>query len=153
MHEFTAPPERQPPTPPDLQPAETVNSAAAARIMVVEDDFLIATDMESALTEAGFEVVVAGSAEEALTIVASERPSLVVMDIRLSGALDGIDAALELFRRYELRSVFATAHSDAAAQARAAPAQPLGWLVKPYTAASLVAAVRAALQPDSSPPD
>ncbi|MDW6020261.1 response regulator [Mesorhizobium sp. BAC0120] len=146
MHEFTAPPDRQSPTSPDLQAVEPVDSAAAARILVVEDDFLIATDMESALTEAGFEVAVAGSAEQALAIAASDRPSLVVMDIRLSGALDGIDAALELFRRYGLRSVFATAHSDPAAQARAAPAQPLGWLVKPYTSASLVAVVRTALR-------
>jgi DNA-binding NarL/FixJ family response regulator len=116
------------------------------RVLIVEDDFLIASDAQSALIEAGFEVVgVAASAEEANQIVSTRRPALVIMDIRLIGRRDGVDLALELFRSHGLRCIFATAHIDAEAQRRAEPAQPLGWLPKPYRPAALVALVQRVL--------
>jgi DNA-binding NarL/FixJ family response regulator len=116
------------------------------RILVVEDDFLVAMQMESALTEAGFEVAgVAASGEDAIALALSERPRLVVMDIRLAGDRDGIDTALHLFAEHGIRCVFATAHHDEHSRRRAAPAGPLGWLHKPYTMASLVGMVRGAL--------
>ncbi len=118
-----------------------------ARILIVEDDFLVASDMEAALTEAGFELAgMASSAEQALELAKAERPALAVMDIRLAGKRDGIDAALELFRTLGIRCVFATAHYDEVTKARAEPAQPLAWVPKPYAMASLVDTVRAALQ-------
>jgi two-component system, response regulator PdtaR len=120
-----------------------VDFGGERRVLIVEDDFLIATDAQSALTEAGFAVVaIAASAEEALQIVAVRQPALVIMDIRLMGRRDGIDLALELFRKHGLRCLFATAHIDAEVRKRAEPAQPLGWLPKPYTSASLVALVQ-----------
>ena len=118
----------------------------AERIMVVEDDFLVAMQMESALTDAGFEVAgVASSGEDAIGLALSERPRLVVMDIRLAGDRDGIDTALQLFAERGIRCIFATAHQDEQARKRAAPAVPLGWLQKPYTMTSLVGMVRQAL--------
>ncbi|PBB42247.1 response regulator [Mesorhizobium sp. WSM3866] len=150
MTELAAPHGRRRPIPTKAASAEPVAAALPTRILVVEDDFLISLEMESTLTAAGFEVVVVGSGEEALDSAAADRPDLVVMDIRLSGAMDGIQTALELFRIYGLRSVFATAHSDSDVRARAAPAEPLGWLVKPYTPASLLSAIRSALRPGSS---
>ncbi|MGX8008862.1 response regulator [Mesorhizobium sp. ORM8.1] len=126
--------------------AEETNAAAPVRILIVEDDFLISLEAESTLVAAGFEVHVVGSGEEALMVVAADCPALAIMDIRLAGRMDGIEAALQLFRNHGLRSVFATAHSDPAMRGRAGPAEPLGWLVKPYSPASLLAAVRTALQ-------
>jgi DNA-binding response OmpR family regulator len=118
-----------------------------ARILLVEDDYLIASQVEVALTEAGFEIAgVATSAEEAVALGASERPILAVMDIRLDGRRDGIDAAVELFRTHGIRSVLATAHSDKTARRRAEGAAPLAWLPKPYSMASLVEVVRRALR-------
>ena len=116
-----------------------INFGNEPRVLIVEDDFLIADDARAALIGAGFDVVgIAASAEEATRVVAAQWPALVIMDIRLNGRRDGIDLALELFRTHGLRSIFATAHMDAEVQKRAAPAQPLGWLPKPYTSASLV---------------
>jgi DNA-binding NarL/FixJ family response regulator len=116
--------------------------ALAARILIVEDDYLVATQMEAALTDAGFDVAgVAASAEEALALAIARRPALVVMDVRLSGKRDGIDAALELFGSLGIRCVFATAHHDAKVRVRAKAAAPLGWVPKPYTMAALVDAV------------
>lgn len=118
------------------------DSRDSFRILIVEDDYLVASDIEAALTTAGLEVVgVAASAEEAIALAASHAPSLAVMDIRLAGERDGIDAALELFREHGLRCIFATAHADDDARHRAAPAKPLAWLQKPYSVASLVALI------------
>ncbi len=126
-------------------PAKAI--AKTPRVLIVEDDYLVAMQMESALTEAGFDVAgLAGSADEALELVAAQPPVLVVMDVRLSGQRDGIDAALELFKKYGVRCVFATAHHTAEARARAEPAQPLAWVPKPYTMPALIDAVRSAFR-------
>lgn len=112
------------------------------RILVVEDEFLIALQTEAALADAGFEVIgVATTAEEAVGLARTQRPSLAVMDVRLASARDGIDAARELFREFNIRCIFATAHDDPDTRRRAEPYAPLGWLAKPYTMTSLVALV------------
>lgn len=117
------------------------------RILVVEDDYLISTEMEAELTAAGFDVVgVASSAREAIRLAHQERPHLVVMDIRLEGTSDGVEAAIEIFNSHGIRSIFASAYYDAETRRRAQPSSPLGWLPKPYTMDSLVSAVRAALR-------
>jgi two-component system, response regulator PdtaR len=69
----------------------------------------------------------------------------VVMDIRLIGQRDGIDAAIEICRNTGIRCVFATAHRDTQTLARAEAAAPLGWLTKPYTRDMLVETVKRAL--------
>lgn len=125
----------------DRQPADPV------RILVVEDDFLISMSVEDALVHEGFEVVgVTRTAEEAIDQAGAIRPSFAIMDIRLAGARDGVDAAIEIFRRYGIRCIFATAHADAEIQARALAASPLGWLQKPYSMHSLVDLVRTAVR-------
>jgi two-component system, response regulator PdtaR len=121
--------------------------AAVERILVVEDDFLVATQMEAALTDAGFEIAgVATSADEAVALAASERPALCVMDIRLAGVRDGVEAAIEISETLGIRCIFATAHTDPGVRTRAEKAVPLGWLQKPFSMASLVDLVRAALR-------
>lgn len=88
------------------------------------------------------------SAEAAIEHAVASRPALVVMDIRLRGARDGIDAALEIYRRTGVRCLFATAHQDQAVRDRARPADPLGWLPKPYPPGALVRLIRDLLQPE-----
>jgi two-component system, response regulator PdtaR len=121
-------------------------TAGAAPILIVEDDYLIAMQAEDALLEAGFDLVgIAASADQAVALAQAHRPVLAIMDIRLAGKRDGIDAALELFRNHNIRCIFASAHSDHEVMTRAEPARPLAWLQKPYTMHSLIAAVWAAL--------
>lgn len=115
-------------------------------ILLVEDDFLVGMEVEAGLREAGYAVAgIAPTAEEAVELAASHRPALVVMDIRLAGERDGIDAALEIFRTLGIRSLFASAHVDAQVRARAEAARPLGWVGKPYRVETLLAAVGDAL--------
>jgi DNA-binding NarL/FixJ family response regulator len=114
--------------------------------LVVEDDFLVAMQIEAALTDAGFALSgTAASGEEAIAMATAIRPALVLMDIRLAGQMDGVDAALTLFREQGIRCIFATAHHDPEVRRRAAPAEPLGWLQKPYTMPAMLEAVRLGL--------
>jgi two-component system, response regulator PdtaR len=138
------------------------NSAGSAeqaepptRILIVEDDFVVADEIDRALSEAGFDVAgVAVSAEEAMELAEAQKPALAVMDVRLAGEDDGINAALEIFRKFGIRCIFATAQYDQHSLERAQPAMPLGWLQKPYSIVSLVDAVRRALKElDGNPPN
>ena len=102
--------------------------------------------IEEALLSAGLQVVgTATTADEALDFAGQERPALVVMDVRLAGGSDGISAARELFQRFNIRCIFATANDDLHIRHGAEPYAPLGWLTKPYTMESLVVTIVDAL--------
>jgi CheY-like chemotaxis protein len=130
----------------DDKPSAAISAAEQPPILVVEDDFLVAMQIEAALTDAGFALSgTAASGEEAIAMATAIRPALVLMDIRLAGQMDGVDAALTLFREQGIRCIFATAHHDPEVRRRAAPAEPLGWLQKPYTMPAMLEAVRLGL--------
>jgi two-component system, response regulator PdtaR len=129
-----------------LPGAMRLDAQPSHRILVAEDDLFVGVQYEDVLTEAGFEVLdVATTAKEAIEIAQDHRPVLAIMDIRLAGSPDGVDAALEIHQRFGIRSIFVTAYSDAEVRARAAPARPLAWLSKPVSYPRLLAAVRAAI--------
>lgn len=120
----------------------------AHQVLIVEDEFFVALDLETTLQQAGYEVVgVASNAADAVRLAEEHQPSVVVMDVRIAGERDGVDTAIELFERLGIRSIFASAHHDPGTMARAARANAAGWLAKPYSSASLIAAVEAALEP------
>src|SRR5215475_8318597 len=82
------------------------------RILVAEDDLFVGVQYEDALSEAGFEVLdIATTAKEVIEIAQDQKPVLAIMDIRLAGSPDGVEAALEIHRRFGIRSIFATAFS------------------------------------------
>jgi CheY-like chemotaxis protein len=120
----------------------------ARRVLVVEDEFFLAVQIEEWLLEGGFEVVdVVHTAEEAVAVADTERPDLVIMDIRLASETDGIAAALEILDRTGIRCIFATAFADAATRERGEKARPFAWLGKPVTEDALLGAVKAAFGP------
>lgn len=138
-------PDRNSPSPAEETP-RTEGKQDQPRVLVVEDDFLIAMQTEVALIAAGFEVVgPAATAEDAVALAHEANPTLAVMDIRLASSRDGIDAARQLYQDLAIRCIFATAHDDAHTRGRAEPYAPLGWLPKPYTMASLITVVAEAL--------
>ena len=127
-------------------PEPGVAASIGPRILIVEDDFFVALDLEAGLVNAGMVVVgPARTAEEAVALARAENPQLAVMDIRLASARDGIDAALDLYRDFGIRSIFASAHADPMFRKRAEPASPLGWLQQPYTVDAVVRSVRQAI--------
>jgi DNA-binding NarL/FixJ family response regulator len=114
-------------------------------VLIVEDELLIALELERELIAAGFEVVgMARTAEEAVNTAERGRPDAVLMDIRLGGARDGVDAALEIWQRFEIRSVFVSGNIDDAMRQRAAAARPLGFVSKPFFASQIVGLLRSA---------
>lgn len=115
---------------------------ASLRVAVVEDEPFVRLDIELALQSAGHQVVGgADSADGAVELAASQKPDLMIMDVRLQGARDGVDAAIEIWQRFGIRSVFASANLDASLRARAAAANPLGFVDKPFMSSTLVAAL------------
>ena len=104
------------------------------RVLIVEDEFFISLHTKDLLHALGHTVVaIAVSADEAVSIAEQEGADVVLMDIRLIGPRDGIDAAEEIYRRFGISSVFVTANTDVQTRRRAASVQPLGFLEKPLT--------------------
>ncbi len=104
-----------------------------ARILVVEDDRIVAWDIQQQLSRIGHTVVgVAARGEKAVELALSTKPHLVLMDIRLEGAMDGIETAQEIRRFIETPIVFLTAYTDDETLRRASQAEPLGYLLKPF---------------------
>ncbi|WP_246622833.1 response regulator [Rhizobium laguerreae] len=131
------------PPPTDANGERAAGGGNPIRILIVEDEFLIALELEYRLRDAGFEVIgIAATAGEALSIAASDLPALAIMDIRLADRTDGIQAAIELNATLGVRSIFASAHADPETRKRAAAASPIGWLQKPYQAEALINLIR-----------
>jgi two-component system, response regulator PdtaR len=104
------------------------------RVLIVEDEFYISLHTRVLLQALGHVVVaVAVSAEQAISIAGRERPDVVLMDIRLTGSRDGIDAADEISDRFGIGSIFVTANTDRETRRRAEAVRPLGFLEKPLT--------------------
>jgi CheY-like chemotaxis protein len=88
-------------------------------ILIVEDEVIVATDLSRKLERLGYEVCgTAMEGEEAVALASSLRPHLVLMDIRLEGSMDGIEAARAICRNLDVPIVYLTAHSDTATLAR-----------------------------------
>ena len=103
------------------------------RILIVEDEAVVAMDLEDRLASLGYQLVdQAVSAEEAVRLTQEHRPDLVLMDIRLRGDMDGIAAAQAIHRRFQIPVIFLTAYSDDETLARAKLAEPFGYLLKPF---------------------
>jgi diguanylate cyclase (GGDEF)-like protein len=119
----------------------------AKRILVIEDERIIARDICKTLEEMGYVVCGTGrSSNEALDQAAAHHPDLVLMDIRIDGQLDGVEAAAELKRRRKVPVVFLTGNTDEDTLERAVRAEPDGYLSKPFTRATLRSAIEVALQ-------
>lgn len=126
----------------------------ALGVLVVEDERIISLALTSLLKGLGHRVVACvPSGEEALRAVEEHRPDLVLMDIRLEGGMDGIDAATAIRRRQGPPVAFTSAYTDEATRARAQEAEPLAFLSKPVNALDVAALARrlAEAAPDLSP--
>lgn len=116
------------------------------RIMVVEDEGLVALDMQSKLGSMGYEVpAVVASAAEAVAKAGQLRSDLVLMDIQLEGEMDGVQAAEQIGRDYHIPVVFLTAYADEKTLEYAKVTGPFGYLLKPFEERDLYATVEISL--------
>src|SRR6187551_216072 len=120
-------------------------SEVAQRILVVEDQRLIAADIENTLKKLGYVVVgSASSGEDAISKADEARPELVLMDVRLRGEMDGIQAAEIIRDRFNVPVVYLTAYADEETILRAKKTTPFGYLVKPFNERELRATIEIA---------
>ena len=116
------------------------------RILIVEDELIVAMDLKQILEQYGLEVVgIAESAYVALQIALETRPDLALMDINLAGQMNGIETARQLRQSYGIPSVFLTAYCDDTTLANVAEEMPYGYLIKPFSSRELKVALQIAL--------
>ena len=107
---------------------------AKANILIVEDDFVIAKVLAESLQELGYQVAgIVSTGEEAVERAAKVHPDLVLMDIRLKGEMDGIEAGEQIAGELHIPLVYLTAYSDERTVERAKITEPYGYLIKPFT--------------------
>jgi PAS domain S-box-containing protein len=119
---------------------------AQTQILIVEDDPIIARDLEETLTRSGYKVIaIASSGEEAVKKVVEHQPDLILMDIVLKGSMDGIEATACILARCDLPFVYLSAYSDSETLKRAKSTRPFGYVIKPFTEHELALAIETAL--------
>lgn len=103
------------------------------RILVVEDELIVAEDLKMTLITLGYEVVgTSGTGEGAIEIARKERPDIILMDIMLAGELDGITTADRIRAIMPVPVIYITAYADDRLIARAKKTEPFGYIVKPF---------------------
>lgn len=120
----------------------------SAKILIVEDDPLIAGWIEEILVAAGMDIGgLASSAAEALALATESQFSLALVDIGIPGSLDGIELACLLRNNHAIPTIFLTGRGDAETAERARAATPVGFLRKPFRPAQVFNAIERALTP------
>ncbi|MFY7899572.1 MAG: response regulator transcription factor [Chitinophagaceae bacterium] len=116
------------------------------RILIVEDEPLIAVDIEQILTNINFEVsAIAFTPEEAIKQLKTNTPDAILLDINLDDTKDGIDIAEIINQQYQLPFIFLTSHADRATLERAKKTKPAGYIVKPFDEKDVLAGLEIAL--------
>ncbi|HOT44033.1 MAG TPA: response regulator [Spirochaetota bacterium] len=116
------------------------------RILIVEDEAIIGMHLKSSLAGLGYDVVgLVKNAEEALRECGAQRPDLILMDIVMPGAMDGIEAARVIMKTYDIPVVYLTGNADMATVARARETNPYGYVIKPINAQHLFSTIDTAL--------
>ena len=117
------------------------------RALIVEDEALIAEELRERLLRLGFTVIAAvSSGEEGVEIATRESPDLVLMDIRLSGDKDGVQAAREIREQVDVPIVYLTAHSDKRTVERANQTDHDGFILKPFLRRELHSTIEVAVK-------
>ena len=119
---------------------------AGARILVVEDERIVAEDIQDILKSLGHSVCgVASSGEEAIEKAGETRPDLVLMDIMLDGKMDGVEAAEQISAPLDIPVVYLTAYADDSTLERAKLTSPYGYVLKPFEERDVHSAIEMAL--------
>lgn len=117
-------------------------TAAKPKILVVEDEFIVAFEMKVALEGMGYTVCgMASSGVEALTYAEREKPDCVLMDISIKGEMDGIEVARHIRSRYDVGTIFMSGYPVEEMMKRAADVRPICCFVKPLDYDQLEAAL------------
>ena len=115
-------------------------------VLIVEDERIVAKDIEQTIRDLGYRSAgIASSCDKALEVAQRVRPTIVLMDIRIKGPVDGVETAALLRKFLDVPIIFLTAHADTATLARAAQTSPYGYLLKPVRASDIQSAIAVGL--------
>jgi len=116
------------------------------QVLVVEDEYILAINLQETLESIGYVVVdIADSGEAAIEKANELRPNLILMDIRLRGEIDGIEAAEKIWNQLNIPIIYVTGHSDKSTVERATLTFPFGYILKPVREQELYVAIQTAL--------
>jgi len=119
---------------------------AKVKILIVEDESIVAKDIQNVLTKLGYQVTnIVNSGEKAIRDVEENKPDLILMDIMLKGSMTGIEAAKEIKERFSLPVIFLTAYADDNTLNKAKITEPYGYIIKPFKEKELQTTIEMAL--------
>lgn len=122
------------------------NEEKQTRILIIEDEAIVAADLQDRLEQLGYEVIgTASNGVDALRLLDKDQPDLVLSDIMIQGDLDGTQVATKIRDRFKLPVIFLTAYSSESVVARAKAAGPFGYLLKPFEERELQISIEMAL--------
>ncbi len=125
--------------------SELVNDVRA-KVLIVEDDVIVALDLQGMVTRLGYDVVaIVDSGQTAITAAQRFRPDIILLDLILVGPLDGIDVAREIHKTFDVPVVFCTSSTDLSMLVRAKEISYAGYLLKPINPDSLSTTLDTAL--------
>lgn len=120
--------------------------ASKTGILIVEDESIVAKDIQQSLKKLGYEVLgVCGTGEDAILKAEQTKPSLVLMDIMLKGDMSGIDAAEHIGQKLNIPVIFLTAYADSSTLSKAKVTEPYGYIIKPFKEIDLQTNIEIAL--------
>ncbi|OCQ97190.1 hybrid sensor histidine kinase/response regulator [Nostoc sp. MBR 210] len=122
------------------------STTKTVKVLVVEDEYILAINLQESLEALGYTVVdIADTAEDAIEKATALRPNLILMDIRLRGESDGIQAAEAIWNSLQIPIIYVTGHSDQSTVERATLTFPFGYILKPIRDQELYVAIQTAL--------
>jgi len=118
----------------------------AKRILIIEDEQIVAQDLQNLLRRLGHTPIgSAGNGPDAIRMAAETQPDLILMDVRLDGDMDGVEASIEIARKCAVPIVYLTAYSDSFIARPSSMVFPFLCLAKPFSAAAVEAVIESAL--------
>lgn len=119
---------------------------AKTSVLVVEDESIVAKDIQNSLKKLGYVVPsVENTGEDAIDAAGQYKPDLILMDIMLKGDISGIEAAEQIRNRYQIPVIFLTAYADESTLSKAKVTEPYGYIIKPFKEIDLHTSIEMAL--------
>jgi two-component system, response regulator PdtaR len=117
-----------------------------SKILIVENERIVANDLKQLLEDLGYEVIgISGTSEDALKKIRETNPDLILMDVILTGKVDGIETAKQINELFHIPFIYLTAYYDDKILERASLTQPSGYITKPFSSMGLHTAIQMAL--------
>jgi CheY-like chemotaxis protein len=130
-----------------MRAAAIIPAHTGTRILIVEDEAIVALHLRQELTKLGYEMAgIATTGEQALKMIEEVFPDVILMDIHIQGEMDGIETVKRIPRYLHIPVIYVTAYSEDSTLKRASDTRPYGYLIKPFLDRELHATIKMAIE-------